>query len=178
MKILIRLSAIVFLMTVVMGTASAQKMKFGHTNSQKLISEMPEYNNVKVELEALSKKHDTRYINMRAEFEKLAKEYQENEQLAAASSEKWDVLTLEDKTDDLQKLQEKIQNYPSRAQQIIQTKQAELLVPIEEKFKKAIQDVAEAGGYIYIFDEAALLYFSKTLSVDVTADIKKILTVK
>jgi len=178
MKILIKLSAIVFLMTVVMGTVSAQKLKFGHTNSQKLIDEMPETIQAKKDLEALTKKYTTRFQEMQAEYQKKATEFQENEQLAKASPEKWDDLTKEDKYSELMGLQQRLQQYEGSVQQKINAKQVELLTPISEKVQKAIKEVAEAGSYIYIFDESTLLYFNKAQSIDVTADIKKKLAVK
>ncbi len=70
-------------------------------------------------------------------------------------------------------LQQRLQSYDGSVQQKINAKQVELLTPISEKVQKAIKDVAEAGQYIYIFDESTLLYFSKTQSIDVTEDIKK-----
>ncbi len=178
MKVLIKLSAIVFLMTVVMGTASAQKLKFGHTNSQKLIDEMPETIQAKKDLEALTKKYTTRFQEMQTEYQKKATEFQENEQLAKESPEKWDDLTKEDKYSEIMGLQQRLQTYEGSVQQKIQAKQVELLTPISEKVKKAIEDVAEAGGFIYIFDESSLLFFNKAQSIDVTADIKKKLALK
>ena len=75
-------------------------------------------------------------------------------------------------------LQQRLQSYEGNVQQKINAKQVELLTPISEKVQKAIKEVAEAGGYIYIFDESTLLYFNKNLSVDVTEEIKKKLAVK
>ncbi|MCF6367038.1 MAG: OmpH family outer membrane protein [Bacteroidales bacterium] len=173
MKVLIRLSAVVFLLTVVMGTTSAQKLKFGHTNSQKLIDEMPETKKAKEELEALTAKYTTRFQEMQTEYQKKATEFSENEQLADASPEKWDDLTKEDKYSEIMGLQQRLQTYEASVQQKINDKQIELLTPISEKVQKAIKEVAEAGEYIYIFDESTLLYFSKTQSIDVTDEIKK-----
>lgn len=172
MKILIKLSAIVFLMVAVIGTSSAQKMKFGHTNSQKLIDGMPETIQAKKTLEELTKKYTKRFQDMQAESQKKYTEFMENEQLAKASPEKWDELTKQDKEAELMGLQQRLQQYEGSVQQKIQAKQVELLTPISEKVQKAIKDVAKAGGYIYIFDESTLLYFDASKSVDVTADIK------
>ncbi len=178
MKVLIRLSAIVFLMTVVMGTASAQKLKFGHTNSQKLIDEMPETKKAKEELEALTAKYTKRFQDMQAEYQQIATVFQEQENLNPASPEKWDDLTKEDKYAEIMSLQQRLQTYEGSVQQNINAKQVELLTPISEKVQTAIKDVAEAGLYIYIFDESTLLYFSKTQSIDVTDEIKKKLAVE
>lgn len=178
MKVLIRLSAVVFLMTVVMGTTSAQKLKFGHTNSQKLIDEMPETKSAKTELDALTLKYTTRFQEMQAEYQQKATEFSENESLNPASPEKWDDLTKEDKYAEIMALQQRLQSYEASVQKKINDKQVELLTPISEKVQKAIKEVAEGGDYIYIFDESTLLYFSKKQSIDVTAEIKLKLTAK
>jgi outer membrane protein len=173
MKLLIRLSAVVFLLTVVMGTTTAQKLKFGHTNSQTLIDEMPETKSAKTELEEMTKKYTSRFQEMQAEYQKKYTEIVENSQLADASPEKWDELTMEDKQAELLALQQRLQTYEGSVQQKINARQMELLTPITEKVQKAIKDVAEAGEFIYIFDETTLLYFSKTQSIDVTEEIRK-----
>ncbi len=173
MKLLIKLSAVVFLLTVVMGTTTAQKLKFGHTNSQTLIDEMPETKSAKTELEEMTKKYTSRFQEMQAEYQKKYTEIVENSQLADASPEKWDELTMEDKQAELLALQQRLQTYEGSVQQKINARQMELLTPITEKVQKAIKDVAEAGEFIYIFDETTLLYFSKTQSIDVTEEIRK-----
>jgi outer membrane protein len=178
MKLLIRLSAVVFLLTVVMGTTTAQKLKFGHTNSQTLIDEMPETKSAKTELEEMTKKYTSRFQEMQAEYQKKYTEIVENSQLADASPEKWDELTMEDKQAELLALQQRLQTYEGSVQQKINARQMELLTPITEKVQKAIKDVAEAGEFIYIFDETTLLYFSKTQSIDVTEEIRKKLSAK
>ncbi len=172
MKNLLKLSVVIFLLTAIASTTSAQKYKFGHTNSQKLVDEMPETKNARTELEALTKKYTTRFQEMQVEYENKYKEFVENEQLAAASSEKWDELTKEDKQAEIMGLQQRLQSYEGNVQQKINAKQVELLTPITEKVQKAIKDVAKEGGFTYIFDESSLLYFSKEQSIDVTSLIK------
>lgn len=173
MKVLLRLSVVVFFLTTAFGTVSAQKFKFGHTNSQKIVEEMPETKKAREELQALTEKHKKRFEEMQAEYQQKYSEIVENSELADESPEKWDELTMEDKQAEFMGLQQRIQAYEQSASEKINQKQVELYTPITEKVQNAIKAVAEEGGYTYIFDETTLLYFSKTQSIDVSDEIKK-----
>lgn len=172
MKNLLNLSVIAILIFT-SGFTSAQNLKFGHTNSQELMTSMPETKQAQDELEKLAKTHTDRFNAMKAEYEKKYTEYVENSQLKKESPEKWDELTQADKETELQNLQQRLSSYEGLAQQKIAEKQNELLKPITEKVTNAIKDVATEGKFIYIFDISTLLYFSPTLSVDVTPLVKK-----
>jgi len=173
MKVLTRLSIVAIILITALGTASAQKFKFGHTNSQTIIESMPETKAAKDELTALTDKHKKRFEEMQLEYQKKYTEIIENSQLADGSIEKWDELTMEDKQRELMGLQERLQSFEQSATDKINQRQVELFTPISEKLQKAIKDVAIEGAYTYIFDETTLLYFSTEQSIDVTAEIKK-----
>ncbi|MDY0160507.1 MAG: OmpH family outer membrane protein, partial [Bacteroidales bacterium] len=64
-----------------------------------------------------------------------------------------------------------IQNFQASAQSDLQLKEQELIEPIYDKIKNAINEVGEAEGLLYIFDESTLLYHSNE-SVDVTDKVK------
>ncbi|MCF6185018.1 MAG: OmpH family outer membrane protein [Bacteroidales bacterium] len=178
MKKIIGLSVALIFLSTAFSTVSAQKFKFGFTDSQKLVQEMPETKKAQEELKALTEKHTKRFQDMQAEYQKKYQDVVENSQLADASPEKWDELTMQDKQAELMSLQQRMQSYEQSAQKSINDKQVELLTPITEKVQKAIKDVAEEGGYTFIFDKSTLLYISKTQSTDVTDAVKKKLMVK
>jgi len=173
MKVLLRLSVALIFLTTAFGTVSAQKFKFGHTNSQKLIEEMPETKAAREEIKVLTEKHKKRFEEMQAEYEKKYTEIIENSELADESPEKWDELTMEDKQAEFMNLQQRLQSYEQSAGEKINEKQIELFTPITEKVQKAIKDVAVEEAFTYIFDETTLLYFSTEMSIDVTDKIKK-----
>ena len=64
-----------------------------------------------------------------------------------------------------------MQTFQVSAQQNFQKKESELFQPIVEKLQKAIKDVGAEGKFIYIYEEATLLYRSDK-SVDVTDLVK------
>ncbi len=178
MKKLLGLSIALIMFSGAFTNLSAQKFKFGYTDSQKLVEEMPETKKAQDELKALTDKHTKRFQDMQAEYQKKYQELVENSQLADASPEKWDELTMQDKQAELMSLQQRLQSYEQSAQKAINDKQVELLTPISEKVKKAIEDVAKEGGYTFIFDKSTLLYISETQAVDVTNAVKKKLAAK
>ncbi|RLD50952.1 MAG: hypothetical protein DRI94_07345 [Bacteroidetes bacterium] len=178
MKKLIGLSVVLIFLSTAFSTVSAQKIKFGYTNSQKLVEGMPETKKAQADLKALTEKHTKRFQDMQAEYQKKYQDVVENSQLADASPEKWDELTMQDKQSELMSLQQRMQSYEQSAQKAINDKQVELLTPITEKVQKAIKDVAEEGAYTMIFDESTLLYISKTQAIDVTDAVKKKIAVK
>jgi outer membrane protein len=49
-------------------------------------------------------------------------------------------------------MQQRIANFEQMAQQDLQTQQQQLMAPILEKANKAVREVAEENGFIYIFD--------------------------
>jgi outer membrane protein len=173
MKVITRLSVVAIILITAFGTVSAQKFKFGHTNSQNIIESMPETKAAKDELTALTEKHKKRFEEMQVEYQQKYSEIVENSQLVAGSPEKWDDLTMEDKQRELMSLQERLQSFEQSVTEKINQRQVELFTPISEKVQKAIKDVATEGAFTYIFDETTLLYFSTEQSIDVTADIKK-----
>lgn len=178
MKKLLGLSIALIMFSGAFTSLSAQKFKFGYTDSQKLVAEMPETKKAQEELKTLTEKHTKRFQDMQAEYQKKYQEVVENSQLVDASPEKWDELTMQDKQAELMSLQQRMQSYEQSAQKAINDKQVELLTPITKKVQKAIKDVAEEGTYTLIFDESSLLYISKTQAVDVTDAVKKKLAVK
>ncbi len=172
MKTILKISLALIIMFTA-GQISAQKLKFGHTDSQKLVEVMPELKTAQEALKTEQKKIEQHLAGMNTEYQTKVQEYLENEQLAAASPEKWTALEKSDKEAAIKSLEERITKYQSSAEQSLMAKQQELYKPIVDKVQKAIKDVAVEGGFIYIFDVNALLYYSETQSVDVTPLVKK-----
>ena len=150
------------------GTAvNAQNFKFGHINSQELLSIMPE----KDSAEAIIQKYA---MDLEGELEIMNVEYRNklNDYL-----EKQDNLTPLVKQTNEQELNEfssRIQDFTNNAQQELQKQEAQLIQPIIMKAEKAIKDVAKENGFTYIFDlsRGAVIYFSEQ-SIDILPLVKK-----
>ena len=167
MKNIFKIGAIVILMCLVSFGASAQKkQKFGHINSQELLQAMPGVDSVLNIISEYAKTLESQLSGMEAELNNKAQEYQ-------ANVDKMTDLIKQTKLQELQDIQNRIQNFESSAQEDLSKKNAELLQPIVDKAKAAIDKVAVANGYTYVFESGAISESGATmlLFADPTDDL-------
>lgn len=119
--------------------------KVAHINSQALISEMPEVKEAQAQLEKLQKTYQT-------EIEASMKEYQTKLQTYSADAQNQTEVTNQARQKELAGMEQNIQQYQQTAAQDIQKKQADLLKPLIDKARAAIQKVAKAQGFDYVID--------------------------
>ncbi len=149
--------AIVVLSIVFSSNSFAQKQyKFGHIDSNQLLSIMPEREKAKVELENHAKQLEKTLTGMQSELERKYQEY-------ITSADSLSKLIKQTKEAELSEMQQRMQSFQQNAQKELSEKENELLQPIILKAKNAITAVAEERGYIYVFDmgTGSLLYFSE-----------------
>ena len=135
----------------VLTLSSIAQNKFGHINAQEILSLMPEYIAAGAELESFQKGLEAQLSSLNIEFESKYTDYMNIESSL-------DDLTKQDKEAEIKNLQQRMQNFQQNAQQSIQAKQNELLIPINDKLKNAIKEVASEGKYTYIFTIEIFLY--------------------
>ena len=149
MKKTIKLTlAVVF----VMGATSLFAQKFGRINTQEVISVMPEMKEMQTNIEAYSKD---------------LQESMENSTMSDA------VRQLKEK--ELNDLIQRRNDFEQVAQQDLQKRYNELLAPIIDKAKAAIDKVATAGSYLAVFDTStgSLAYFDEAMLTDLAPAVKK-----
>jgi len=135
---------------------SAQGKKFGHINSDSLLKLMPGRDSAYTKIQDEIKTYQDQIKAMQDEYDRKATEYQTILAAIPPPSE----LIKQAKIEDLQDLQARIEKFQTSAQEALQKKQTELLQPIIDKAKKAIEEVGKENGFTYIFDSAlgSLLY--------------------
>ena len=151
-------------MLMLLAPMTMMAQKFGKVNTQSIMQSMPEVSKANGELEALQKQKENDLQAMQQEFQRKADEYQK-----AAST--MNATTKQQKETELQGLQQKIQQAYQDGQQEMQKKSNELMQPIVEKVRTAINAVGKAGGYTYIFEEGAAVYTGDNVT-DVTNAVK------
>jgi outer membrane protein len=151
-------------------TFGQKALKFGHINTQDLITIMPDKDSAQKKLEIFAKELDSNMETMQVEF---------NKKFQAYNTEKDNLATLVRQTreTELQDMQQRIQAYQESAQKEIQSKQSELMQPIVIKAKKAIEDVAKEGGFTLIYESSVLQYISPEV-IDVLPLVKAKLGIK
>ncbi|MBP5419353.1 MAG: OmpH family outer membrane protein [Bacteroidales bacterium] len=146
--------------------ASAQTMKFAHIETQKFMSELPEYIAATKTLQEEAKKLEDQLTVMRNDLQAKYQDYIQNRDslpdLIRATREK-----------EIQDADQRIQSYTQMAQQSLSQKEQQLLQPLQEKVTNAIEAVGKEQGFVYIFDisTSVILYHSEE-SIDATPFVK------
>ena len=141
---------------------NAQSLKFGHINRNELIQSMPEFDSARVQLEKLN----TELTN---QLELLQVEYNNKAEAYLRESKTLSDLVRQNKEQELQDFQNRLQTFQINAQNQMQEKQVTLFTPITEKADKAIRDIGKENGFLYVFDISAgqLIYFDESKSTNV-----------
>ncbi len=165
MKKAIKLTLAVALL---LGSTSLFAQKFGRINTQEIIMAMPETKTMQTNMEAYAKELQDNIETMNVEFNTKLQDFQKNYNTL-------NDMAKEMKEKDLSDLQNRIREFQERAQQEYQKKQNELLAPIIEKAKNAIDKISAAGGYLVVFDTStgSLAYFNETDLTDLAPEVKK-----
>jgi len=147
-------------LTLLISISSFSQNKFGYIDSQELLLLMPERKTAEEEVQTLAKSLESQLQAMTAEYQQSVQEYQANEAT-------YTDLVKQDKVTEITGLEQRIQSFQQNAQQALQSKEQELLEPILQKARKAIEDVASEGDYTYIFDKSvgSILYVKESENI-------------
>lgn len=162
-----KVTKILALAMVLFATQSFAQTKIGHINMQELINLMPERDSAVVKLEKYAKELDETMQGMQQEFNTKYQTYQQK-------SATWTAAVLEDKTKELQGMQERLQVFQQNAQQEMGQLQQQLYAPVFEKANKAIEKIGTEGGFTYVIDlSAGAVIFKGATSIDLLPMAKK-----
>ena len=173
MKSILKYSIMLILAVVMSVTAYAQKI--GYVDSGSLLTMMPKVKEAESNLETLGKQLQAKGQKMMQDFQV---KYQDLERRAQAGDiapkdQEAQVALLKDE-------ENKILQFEQEMQTQIAAKREELLAPILDEVRNAIQAVAKENGYTYIFDGSpgvgVLLYADE--STNVTSLVKAKLNIQ
>ena len=150
------------------GSVNAQQ-KIGHINSLEILQAMPEFKQMNSDVEKQKASYQKALESMYGDYEKKQKEVQGLSQDKSTPD-----AILENKIQELQDLQKRIQDFEGKVNDELQKLQQEKLKPINDKYLKAVKEVATASGYSYVLDvvSGAVAYFPEG-SDDVTPLVMK-----
>ena len=146
--------------------ASAQNIKIGLVNTNEIIQAMPETADAQKKLAENSKKYEDEYAKLQEEFKRMYDEF-------SKMSESEPPAIKERKAKEIQDYQNKIQGFLQSADQDMQRQQAELMAPISQKIKDAVESVGKEGGYSLIenYTPELHLYYAAPVN-DITPQVK------
>jgi len=136
-----------------------------HINTQELIQAMPEMMTAQAEIEKLGKTYEAEIKELATSLQNKMKQY-DTEAPTQTDEEN------QKRVQEVQGLEQNIRSYQANAQKDLQQKEFDLLKPITEKAKAAIDKVAKAQGFQYVLDAATLIVADgKDLMVDVKKEL-------
>lgn len=154
--------------------ASAQQLKFGHFDSGAFLQSMPEAATIQKTLNDEQSKMENQLVALQEDFNKQVQKYQQDAKTMTAEQQRT-------KEEELSELSQRIYAFRTSAMQDLQKKQQELVAPLLQKVKDAVQQVGVNNGFTYIFERettAGLVVYAGTKSVDVAPLVKKQLGMK
>ena len=150
----------------------AQEVKLGHINSQEILTLMPERVTIEKTISDLQSQWEKEIVKMREEYYAKTKEYQEKQATMPESIK-------QARQSEIAEMEQRISTTNQNAQTDLQKKSQDLSAPVNEKVRKAINEVGTENGYLYIFDLASQsIIYQSPKSNDVTALVKKKLALK
>ncbi len=170
MKKIIQFIAIVLLVVSTTTIFAQNKGKLGHIDSNELLKLMPGRDSALAKYSEYGKTLETTLTTMKNEFDTKYKDFSDNQ---ATMSE----LIQKTKTKELQDLQSRIEDFKSSAQKSLSEKENELLSPIINKAKKAIEEIAKENGFNYVFDTGSGVFLYAD-GEDIMPLVKKKLNIK
>ncbi|MFO7933006.1 MAG: OmpH family outer membrane protein [Bacteroidales bacterium] len=144
MKTFRRITLAAGMLCIILGL-NAQDMKFGHINSDRLLSDMPEYDSAQQKIQELREQYDLEIEQIQVEINKKIEQFNQNEGTMSN-------LIREAKASEIQEMQMRLQNFAQTAQQDLQEQSMVFVQPVMDKARSAISAVAKEQGLIYVFD--------------------------
>ena len=146
--------------------ASAQTLKIGLVDTSEILAKLTDTEAEQNQVDDVTKKYDEEYTKLGEEMKRMYNELQEmkEDELPAIR---------ERKTREFTDYQQKIQQFEQTAMNDIQKLQQDLMMPIFQKIRTAVEAVGKEGGYSYVQEKNAqiVLYFDAPV-VDLTNEVK------
>lgn len=148
------------------GPLNAQQ-KYGHIDSGEVLEAMPEYKQLMARVEKKQKE-------AQLEMQRMYQDFQNRQKELAEFGMSMMMAVREEKLMELDSLQQAIEGYEEKATGDIRSLQEKLMVPLNDKYLKIVNQVAKENGYHYIFDIAGgLLAYYPENGGDITKLVKQ-----
>ena len=144
--------------------------KIGHINSQEIMAIMPETKKMAHDLDSIQTMYENQLANMQEEFNKKLAEFQQQQASMSQGVREY-------RQQEIARMEQGIQEFYQTVQKELQTKQVELLQPIQNKLLEAINKVAAAQACTYVVDRVSVLYVGAD-ATDLTPAVRAELGIK
>ena len=148
----------VMLLLIAFVIPSSAQMKIGYINSEAIMQQLPEAQDAQKQLDAIPTDWQTELTKMQTDLQHRFEDY-DKKKLVMSDKRRAEI------EKELQDLEKKMVDYRTAkfgANGELFSKQNELMKPVQDKLFKAVKDIADEGGYDYVFDKSSttLLMYS------------------
>lgn len=153
----------------------AQQQRIAYVNTDNILSEIPEYENLEEELELMSSQWREELEQMDREIEQLEEDFTSKEVLFTDEIREERLAEIESKKQERDTYEE--EKFGPDGEYY--TSQQELLEPIQRRVYDAIDEVADREGYDFVFDRAqnASLLFADQ-AWDINEEVLEVLEIE
>ncbi len=128
-----------------LGMTDAVAQKFGHLDAQDILLTLPERAEAQTSIEAAAAEYETEVSRMQSELETKFADYQ-------AKAATWPDAIRQQKERELQQLDAGLQEFGMTIQNDLAQMEQQLLAPMIQRVRDAIEAVGKEQGFTYIFD--------------------------
>ena len=128
-----------------LGMTDAVAQKFGHLDAQDILLTLPERAEAQASIEAAAAEYETEVSRMQSELETKFADYQ-------AKAATWPDAIRQQKERELKQLEAGLQEFGMTIQNDLAQMEQQLLAPMIERVRDAIEAVGKEQGFTYIFD--------------------------
>lgn len=128
-----------------LGMTDAVAQKFGHLDAQDILLTLPERAEAQTSIEAAAAEYEAEVSRMQSELETKFADYQ-------AKAATWPDAIRQQKERELQQLDAGLQEFGMTIQNDLAQMEQQLLAPMIERVRDAIEAVGKEQGFTYIFD--------------------------
>lgn len=164
MKNLLKVALVAVCMVVVSNFAQAQT-KIGYINTNQLMELLPEMKTLQTQMQAYQKTFSDQLATMSNEYQTKGQAYEQKRATMTDASR-----TAAES--ELQDMQTRITTFRDNAQKQIEAKSNELIKPLQDKVRTAIQSVAAAKGYNYVLDSSQVELIVSPAGDDLMVPVK------
>ncbi|MDR0682319.1 MAG: OmpH family outer membrane protein [Dysgonamonadaceae bacterium] len=139
--------------------------KIAYFNSAEVITTMPEYTQMQDSIQKTQ-------AAVQSELLILEEEYKKKYEAFMADADKLVETIKVRRMQEIQDIEQRAATFQEQSQKQLQQLYEQLLAPIQQKVREAIQTVGVENNFTYILDAVSLLYYSPSAS-DATPLVKK-----
>ena len=160
------IATIIINIFVLAAFAQTTPVKIGYTNAEYIAMSHPDYKIIMKQLQEHKGRLDMMLQEKYQQYQTMEQEYGQ-----MRSNPAQDQFMVKDKEQQLTNKQNEIQQFQQSAEEQMQRKQQDLMIPLQTKIQAAIEATAKAGGYSHIFNGDSMLWMMNAESFNITEDV-------